>query len=346
MPPWLPYVLAAIVAVPIIALMLLSTFSKNLTAVTAGDLKVTVPMYNYFFIRAIDMSSSTIGSIIPDSVLAYGSADTIEETVSALKKEYFDEDTGKTMYEYVIDLTNAFISDRARLYNAAMKDGFELTFDDKLEIDDVISSIVFTEGRNFEEYLDDKYGDDMTEEIYRYCAEIEQVYALYPAYKKDTFIYSPEEIEAFYEENSVTLDTYTYRYIHFPVTRGSEESLFEEARAQAVEIISRCGSEEDFIAEAKKYNSETYAEEDSTLRSYMGSWIVDVYGDWIRDSSRKYGDMESFTMTGGAYAVFYISRNEDKSAAEDKLQDKAYNAWRDSEPEPAIKSHIGMYYIG
>jgi len=351
MPAWLPYVITAIVAIPIITLMLLSSafIQRSLTAANAGGTKITVPMYNYFLEKAITMYSTELSGLLGSDVIGISSGNTLSETLRIMKSQSFDDSTGETMYDYAISLTDAWIADKVKLYNIAREDNYELpvTYQAEIQIDvDELYGTASSSGLSLEKYLKQKYGDSMTEAIYRKCLEIEYMNDAYAAYKKTTYSFTEDEIEEYYQGHSDMLDKFTYRYIHIPSGKDADEEKLEETLNTAKDIVSGSGSEQGFIREARKIDPEKYAEDDSTLRIYAGELLGSVYGAWLRDTTRVYGDMESFPMNAGAYAVFYISREVDKSASEDRLRQNEYNTWFAALPEVTIKHGFGINYVG
>jgi hypothetical protein len=147
----------------------------------------------------------------------------------------------------------------------------------------------------------------------------------YNNYVRDSFVYTPAELSAYYQENKNNLDIYTFRY--FPVsaetivetdyaTTEDFDAAKEEALRAAVEqaemIVAGIGTEDDFIAAAMDYNEDQYAEPDSTLRSYPGSWLGGYYGPWMMEAERQYGDTMSVEYSSGAYAVFFVGRESNE----------------------------------
>ena len=92
----------------------------------------------------------------------------------------------------------------------------------------------------------------------------------------------------------------------------SDEELAEKKEALATEMAaSTQGDEQAFIdaayENAAESNKDSYADESYTLRSTIGSSIVEAQRDWLADSARQEGDTTAIDVDGTWYVLYYIS---------------------------------------
>jgi hypothetical protein len=182
-------------------------------------------------------------------------------------------------------------------------------------------------------YLSQMFGRGMNEKAFRRLAEITYVSDSYSEYKRDGFTYTDGQLDEYYESKKDTLDTFTYRYFLYKADMPDEndfedDAAYEEASGQAVdaagalaaEVLSGISDEQGFIDAAAEYSPAEYGEEDSTKRVYMGELLGSIYGPWLRESSRKYGDVTTVESSNGHYLVFFIDRSDNNYPTVDMRQ--------------------------
>ena len=103
------------------------------------------------------------------------------------------------------------------LETAASEAGYTLSDDDKAYVDEAISSTkkaAESYGYAYDGYLKAMYGKYMTPSAFKTCVEREALVNGYQSAYADSLGITDEDIQAYYEENASTLDTYDYRYIY------------------------------------------------------------------------------------------------------------------------------------
>ena len=180
------------------------------------------------------------------------------------------------------------------------------------------------------------YGAEFTPEMVPF--QIDE----YAEIKKASLEITDDRLAAYMAENADACDIFNYRYMTLKTESGDDASL-ESLRAQAKDIAGRVTSEEDFIAEARAYDQEKSAEDDATLTASSGDLLNPYYRDFLRNSSRKSGDICMVDMPTGAYVVYFVSREQNHETAETMLRDKAFEEWL-IEVIPTADTHWGIRF--
>jgi len=223
------------------------------------------------------------------------------------------------------------------MYSAAMNAGFVLPSDAYDDIDSQITSLksqaaMYSDVPTFTYFLQQVYGDSMNESSLRKIMERTYITSLYNEQVRDSFTYSNEELAAYYAENADTLDNFIFRLFLVeaePVEESPEYDDYEdwddaqydaalevalaEASEFAAQIAYDIASENDFIAAAKEYNETQYEDPDSTMMETPGTYLgYDVYGEWLVDSTRAFGDVTTVDTDNGTYVIFFKERDKNE----------------------------------
>ncbi|SHI06195.1 hypothetical protein SAMN02745823_02166 [Sporobacter termitidis DSM 10068] len=308
------------------ALLINSDYSRqNFAAVKIDDVKYTVTDFNYYYENAYAQyynalsSSGDFGqSLLPSQQ-------------ESLKSQIYDETTGETWADFFKKMALEQMKSDNMIYKAALDAGYQLSDDDKKKMEDDIDSLKqngYASGyTDLGKYLKAVYGRGMTEAVYRKNAERTYLINSYTNHVRDSFTYSSGDLEDNYSQNKDNFDTYTYRY--FLVSAGDlnqndypDDASYEAAKGAAVEAAgdkakayaATVTSEQGFIDVARDYDPETNKEDAATQRTYQGNLLGSTYGDWMKDASRQYGDVETFKSTNGYYVVFFGTRSDNHYA--------------------------------
>ena len=103
-----------------------NTIDRLATAVVVGDHKVTTTELTYFFIDGINNWYSQYGSYASYIGL---------NTSTGLDDQYYDKDTGVTWADYFLDQAIESAKNVYALYDAAVKEGYSLSAEDRESID-------------------------------------------------------------------------------------------------------------------------------------------------------------------------------------------------------------------
>ena len=278
-------------------------FASHSTAATVGTHKLTPAMVNYYYRNAVYQMSSYASYLGID-------------TSSSLDTQIYDEETGETWADVLMDqaLTNA--AQTYAVYDDAVANGFTLSDDDQSEIDATLAMF-----ESQPSYLAQYFGTGCTLDSYREYITVNMTVDSYRQQKSDSLTYSADDLAAAYAEDPASYDTFTYRQflISDTLVQGDETDLTEEEltsrkEAMASEMASAAqGDEQAFIDAAYENASESqkssYEDESYTLRSYTGSSVTEAVRTWLADDSRQTGDTTYIDSDGTYYVLYFISRD-------------------------------------
>jgi hypothetical protein len=314
---------AIVVAVLFAASLFLNSsfLRQKMTAVKIDDVNYSLTDYSFYYKNIYMQYMQNFGG--SDGM----GAGMLPDTQKSLKSQVYDEETGQTWADFFKQMALDQLESDNTIYKEAQKAGYQLSEEDRQKIDEEIANVqgaAATYGyADLDSYLRAVYGKGMNESYFRKATERTYLISTYVEYVRDAFMYTPEDIEAFYTENKNNYDTFTYRYFLVeagePVipndadeatVKAAEEEALAAAGVKAGEIAGTITDEQSFIEAARSYDSETYQEDDTTLRVYKGELLGATYGDWLKDPARTSGQVSTFESTNGYYVVQFISRSD------------------------------------
>ncbi|MFR5809613.1 MAG: SurA N-terminal domain-containing protein, partial [Flavonifractor plautii] len=301
-------VIGVIVAVLVAALLIWHSgiFQRGKTALTVGGRDYSVTDVNYYFTYYMNQAYSTSGGAFDPS--------------KDLRTQYTDEEQTKSYFDQFLDSTIEQLKKISALETAASEAGYTLSDDDKAYVDEAISSTkkaAESYGYAYDGYLKAMYGKYMTPSAFKTCVEREALVNGYQSAYADSLGITDEDIQAYYEENASTLDTYDYRYIYLSgkaasttdedgntvePTEEETKAAMEAAKAKADAFVAAVNSSDDketaFAELAPDYVSEDDKEDyeadpDASLHTgTVGSSLsYQSFGEWLMDDSRASGDV-------------------------------------------------------
>lgn len=315
-------VVAIIVALLVIAVVLNSKFiRRDFTAVKVGDMEFSAAEYEFFYHNCYYDYYSYVYS---SEMANYASMLLPQSGTPHASQSYRDGQTWKDFFdEYTFENLSRYVG----LYNEGKSVGFEMSEEELAEVQEELDGLSDTAAlygyTDVNKYLTNLYGSSITMEILEKCINFISYANAYEESYKAAIEFTDDEINAQYEEDKNMYDSYEYRYFLVKAEsveetdydsteeyEAAKEAAQAEARALAESYVSKIKSEEDYIAVAKEYDSESYGEDDSTFRRYNGELLGSTYGDWLRDSSRKSGDMTTADISTGTYVVYFLNRSD------------------------------------
>jgi hypothetical protein len=315
------------------ALLINSSFiRRNLPAITVGSTKYSAADFNYFYQTSFMDYQTTVYQNMPDFAESM-----LPNSSKPHKSQIYNEETGETWADFLAEMAISNMKEITVLYEDAVRSNYVLPDDVRQEMDEGIESLRSTVpmygASSLENYLAQAFGSGMNEAAYRRLVEINYIGDSYSEYKREEFSYTPEQLNEYYDSKTDTLDTFTYRYFLYRADMPDEsefedDAAYDEASKQAVDaagvqaadILAGIHSEQDFIDAAAEYDSASYGEDDSTRRVYMGELLGSIYGPWLRDSTRKYGDLTTVESSNGHYLVFFVDRSDNAYPTVDMRQ--------------------------
>ncbi len=319
--------IAGITAIVVVVLFLISLFvgsnffRKKFTAVSIDNVKYSITDFNYYYenvyiqyYNAMSGAGDFGSSMLP-------SRDT------PLKSQIYNEETGETWSDFFEKMALEQMKEDNKICLEAQKAGYQLTDEIKAEMEAEIENLrsagYATGYSNFNDYLRMAYGKSMTEETYAKNLERSYLVNAYINHVRDSYEYTPEQIEDYYSENKDKFDTFTYRYFLVSAAEIDEaeypdSTLYEEAKAEAVKeagvkaqaYAAKITDAQSFIDAAREYDPATYKDDNASQRVYKGELLGSIYGDWLRAEGRRYGDVSTFEMANGYYVVMFEARDD------------------------------------
>ena len=252
-------------------------------------------------------------------------------------KNYLDLYTPLDQQMYSEDLTweEYFINDALMAYkqyctlnDLAAAEGFELSEDAQKTLENLPEELLKTaQAMGFEtveEYLQANYGGGATVESYSDYLKHHFVVQEYTAKLQESFDFSDEEIEKYYDEHAeqyeqagVTKEDVKMaqlRYIMILPADDSEESYnaIDEAFNEMLEDweLWEDKSEEGFMAFGEKWSEKGFAQ-DYLDAVAPGTVYFSFFDDWAFREPREPGDTRTWVMQSGDYLFYYIGQRDE-----------------------------------
>lgn len=298
------------------------------TAVEIGDDKVSAAEYNYYYTAQYqqmayyaDYYSQSGMSIGFDTAVAPDEQDSTEKDADGNPITWAD-----SFKKSAVNYAQTVLS----YYNEAVKAGYELSEDEKTEINETIESYreeAATNNYSLNAYLRESFGAGFNEKTFKKQLEMETLAKNYSSDKATELneSISDEEIKAEYDANRKTYDYADVRYYAFAFsTLTAQENETDEAlaarqkaanaavEADAKAIFDKLTDEASFTAAITAYKNKdakeatdkdyTTLSEFATYNSFVTATSTEA-ADWAFDTARKAGDK---TMITGEKAVYII----------------------------------------
>ena len=304
----------------------------NRTVATFGDHTLTSAMFSYFYWASYTSFLNYYGSDAQNMVDLY----------TPLSEQMYSEDL--TWQDYFID--NAFMAYRqyCALNDMAKADGFELSetaqntiANAENELQEVAETMGF---ETIEEYLIANYGGGSTFENYMEYIHDHFVVQEYTAQLQNSFNYSDEEVEAFFDEHAaeyaekgvekIDVNMAQLRYLMILPADDSEESYtaidtaFDEMLADWETWEDK--SEEGFMSFGEKWSEKGFAQ-DYLDAVAPGTISFSYFDDWAFGEPRTLGDTRTYYMQSGDYMFFYIGQTDEVYWRSQARYDMSYDAF-------------------
>lgn len=303
--------IAAVLAVAILVSSLVysfyyanGTFLRKDVVATSESVTVDNAMMLYFFDQTLKTYQNYYGD--------YFYALTGIEEGKSLKN--FDYDEEQTWFEMLRDTSEEALAELMILSDAAKEAGFTLTEEQQKVIDRRVEE---TDVSDFSKYLN--------KEDYRKCMELTALASMYKNSLTDSYSFTEDEVDSYYQENSKDFKTVDFRRYSFSFSEEEDSELpTEEEAKKNAEKLEAADSEDEFldmVSEFAKASDPEITDED--LQSRLDATLTEnetyVEGselsEWLFDDSRKAGDTYIHHTDGNTvYTVYYLvspaKRNE------------------------------------
>lgn len=251
--------------------------------------------YNYISLMGIDFSSDLSTQMISDT---------------------------QSWRDYFIESAMYSVMEKAYLYNEAMANGFELTADQKADVEFSFSdfySQVIAAGYDVETYLKESYGSEMTTEAFERIVTNEAIAYYYYQHLVSNVDVSEESLNLFYESNKKSFDSVDFRIYHFAYTvpetedgsAPADDSYKADAKAQAETALASINTLEEFdpyIRSILTADELALWTEDYSFATAKYEEIFVELGDWLYDSARVQNDKTILEYNNGYFVVMFADR--------------------------------------
>ena len=307
-------VIAILVVLIVFALLVNSNlFYTKTTALTVGGTKYSPAETSYFYRSTYNGIYSNLSSQLGDyvSMILDPSKPLDEQNYPYGEEEMtWAEMIEQTAQEDMVRITS--------LYDAAVKAGRTLTDEERADIDaeleelkDYASSNGFSDVNKF---MAAYFGKGVDQALYKRLREKATLASSYSEELKASFSYTPEQLDAYYDEHAAEYDT--YYYYNYPV--NSSDSAFEglegdELKAKVHEAAQKIADAttdlESMTAAVREYTGENTV---LTIANNLVDNIGPTYKDWVTDPARQENDVTVIDGESASYVLLYkeLSRND------------------------------------
>lgn len=326
----------AIVMVLVVALVLVSVLqtpvkvmmANNTTAATVNEHKISATEFNYFYYSVISNFYSQFSSA-GDYQDLYVQIYTGLNPTTGLDDQIYDQNTGKTWADYFIDSTLSNIQWTYTMYDAAVKEGYQLSEDEQKSIDSMGTYLELYATlygyTNVDSYLRASYGTTASLETYMNYYEISALASSYASNYYSSLAYTDEQIREYEKDKMNEYNSYTWSYYYLDAktfleggtevtgddgktsitysdeeTAASVKAALENAEAIIGKIIE---SYDDFNSAIntvlKEYDAShtdvTATKYENVLYSSLSA--TDAMIEWLTDDARVAGDLTCIANT-------------------------------------------------
>lgn len=304
-------------------------FRRNSVAVTTGTHELSPAMVRYFYYDAYSEFYQGYGSMLG---MLYAGGSNFDE-------EIYDESTGETWGDLMMDTALENIRTTYAVYDDAMANGYTLSEEGENSLsstETMISLYAEMSGVTENDYIRATYGNGSDFDSFMEYQRILTTVSYYEQETQDSFTYTDTEIQEAYEAAPEDYDVFTY---HSYLVRAETDSDSEEADTGSTEETDADSTEEtdntaamaeaqetaENMAEESEGNldrylelcnelsdSDTYTDGTASLReNYSSSSMSDNIKSWITDPVRQEGDTAALEYPdNGYYVLYFVSRSD------------------------------------
>ncbi|MDR1130977.1 MAG: peptidyl-prolyl cis-trans isomerase, partial [Oscillospiraceae bacterium] len=318
---------AVVIVVLVLAVISLITFNSNLlygnfTAARAGGTRYTAAEYTFFYKSAYNNFVQQYGDYLEYMGL---------DTTKSLSSQQYGED--QTWADFFKETARNNIKEVTALYDDAVKEGFQLSEEDRLSLETTIQSYEANYSAygfaSVNAFLAAQYGRGCTLSVVSRLIERSFIAQAYAQEKNDSFTYTAAELDAYYAENKDDLDYYSYlsyfadgSVIETDAGTDAEadpDASPDPAEADAAKAEAMAAAKE--LADSVIADAETADAFKSAVVSAGGTEPTETptqgsslsgssYADWLKNASRRAGDTTVIETDTGYYALYFIDRDD------------------------------------
>ena len=349
-------IVTAIVVVAALVIVLLNTnlLYRGTTAVTIGGEKYTNAEFQYYYyseLMSFQTDNAAIVGMLFDTSTDLGKQDFDPDMAAALGMtlpESMGDGEGASWEDYFRAAALDNMREVTALYTAATAAGYTLSEDDAATIDETIASLeTAAEAYGWKDgdaYASVIYGKGVKLDTVRKLMERASIASAYAEDQYDSYEYSSEELNEYYDEYADVFDTLSFEYYLVSAERvETTETVTDEETGEETEETTEAVTEETMaeaeenanaILDAFEFEPDSHSEQhhasfaeaitevmgeeagepsDYTLTQgyYVSQYLNGELGDWVLDSARQPGDETIIeSADNGYYAVVFYGRSD------------------------------------
>ncbi len=261
---------------------------------------------------------------------------------TSTKDQVYNSETGETWYEKLMEQALETMTTNMALADKAQAEGFTMTQETRDGLNNALEELetawVGTPYSSRDAYLRATYGPYISYDRFVELLNRDLLASDYGQSVKESFTYTDEDYEAYYQENADDLDTYTISQFTFRASvdttdeEGNTIEMTDEEKADALaqaqedvkavaeELQERLEAGEDPQTLADAYADQLSSSNVSEL--VTGSSLNSQYSDWAKDSARKAGDVTLVDVSASSTSAYcYVVLFEDRQRDDNNTAD-------------------------
>ncbi len=299
---------------------------RNLTALTVNGVKYTTADVQYYY-----------NNVYSEQARQY-----LFDSSVSVKKQVYDEASGQSWYDHLMDLAVENMTDSTALAAKAMSEGFALTAESQSQLDSFagqLNTAWIGQATSRDALVKANFGPYMTYDRLMELVSQEYLANDYAQSKLDAIHHSDADYQDYYRAHADELDTVTYTQFLFRASLPSTDAdgnAIERTEAETAAQMEPVKAEQQALAEelkakleggadpeilAEEYQDKLYSSSLST--SSTGAYLTSysAYGAWLVDSARKAGDIELIERDYTSSYNYYVIVYEDRTLIQEPAND-------------------------
>ena len=262
-------------------------------------------------------------------------------TSASVKKQVYDETTGQTWYDYLMDQAVQQLTWNSALARQAGADGYTLSADAQAGLTSTLAQLE-TVWINYgyasrDAFIRGSFGSNMTYDRLVSLINLEFLASDYAQSKIDAIEHSEADYDAYYQEHADALDTFTFSQITFrasvPTTHDQGETsattedpaelletLKTEQKALADEVLAKLEAGEEMEDLIQEYSEQLYSSAEGSSATYS-TLAYFAYADWLIDGARKAGDVAIIEDGSDSICYYYVVRFDGRGLDQEQTHD-------------------------
>lgn len=301
---------AAIVVFVALCIILNTSLPFQMTAVKVGSENLSAAEMNYFYANAYYNYSSYFSMFGVDTTAPLGSQN------CPLMED-------GTWRDFLLQEATESARTVEALYQDAVANGYTLSEAGQTAVDEAMAELPeYAQSYGYSkvnDYLKALYGTGVNEALLRERITKGNLVNEYVSAKAESFTYTDDELNAYYQEHIA--DFVTYDYLYYYIAAETEEVTDEEGNTSsavveggidaaletAKELAAKVNDQASFEAAVAEYKEGATVQ---TISGYTASSVNSAYGEWITAADRQTGDVTTATSDTGAYVVMYVGMED------------------------------------